>query len=42
MKFKNPVKDYSQIFTLINADRTDVRRIRFTVTVLPKSIKAPP
>jgi hypothetical protein len=40
MNFKVAVKEYTQIFTLINEARTDVRRLRLTVTPTPRPVKA--
>lgn len=37
---KNPVLDYSVIVTLMNAEKTDVRRYRLLMTVQPKPLKA--
>jgi hypothetical protein len=40
LAFKTAVKDFIQYFTLINQERTDVRRIRVTVTAIPKPVRA--
>ena len=38
--FKNSIKELVIFMTLKNADRTDVRKYRMIVNVLPKPVKA--